>query len=331
MKNTARYDLYEITDIAENSSCFENVRFAKKIRVPLLLVGTNGIFVFIEKESKYNRNIMKIREILNYYGKGIFFFLVEESYKECQFVDVDDVELHDLKYLIDDFTTIYNNTLNAFASRQLRFVPYSELLKQYEDNGAEPTKIISDETVERIERVLKMLEENINSQNMKVDDDGTCYVKKYSSTKTGLIDEKQWFECSNEDPDKMMKITVFGGWFGLHKFMEHNILAGIGYLLTCGFFGVYYIIDVLETAFGNRSYYTVTYREDEKTLIREKKKIYYKPVKNKVLAILFSFLAVGIVVLLLNTLYKSAYVGIMNLIKGALDSYSSNQINGLYK
>lgn len=41
-------------------------------------------------------------------------------------------------------------------------------------------------------------------------------------------------------------VTVLGGWFGLHKFLDHRIGAGILYLLTGGLFGIGWIIDIIK-------------------------------------------------------------------------------------
>lgn len=41
-------------------------------------------------------------------------------------------------------------------------------------------------------------------------------------------------------------VTVFGGWFGLHKFLDHQIGSGVLYLLTGGIFGIGWIIDIVK-------------------------------------------------------------------------------------
>lgn len=48
----------------------------------------------------------------------------------------------------------------------------------------------------------------------------------------------------------MFLACLFGGWFGLHKFMEKKIGIGILYLLTCGICGVGWIIDCI--IYGSR-------------------------------------------------------------------------------
>lgn len=43
----------------------------------------------------------------------------------------------------------------------------------------------------------------------------------------------------------MFLACLFGGWFGLHKFMEKKIGIGILYLLSCGVCGIGWIIDCI--------------------------------------------------------------------------------------
>lgn len=39
-------------------------------------------------------------------------------------------------------------------------------------------------------------------------------------------------------------VTVLGGWFGLHKYLNHQIGLGILYTLTFGLFGIGWLIDI---------------------------------------------------------------------------------------
>lgn len=41
-------------------------------------------------------------------------------------------------------------------------------------------------------------------------------------------------------------LCIFGGWIGLHKFYEGKTGIGILYLLTCGIFGIGWIIDIIK-------------------------------------------------------------------------------------
>lgn len=41
--------------------------------------------------------------------------------------------------------------------------------------------------------------------------------------------------------------TIFGGWFGLHKYLDKNIGMGILYTFTCGLFGIGWIYDIIKS------------------------------------------------------------------------------------
>ena len=47
-------------------------------------------------------------------------------------------------------------------------------------------------------------------------------------------------------------VTIFGGWFGLHKFLDHRIGAGILYFLTGGLFGIGWIIDIIKALISSQ-------------------------------------------------------------------------------
>lgn len=44
---------------------------------------------------------------------------------------------------------------------------------------------------------------------------------------------------------KELVITIFLGWLGVHRFMRGEIGFGLLYLFTLGFFGIFYIFDVI--------------------------------------------------------------------------------------
>ena len=54
------------------------------------------------------------------------------------------------------------------------------------------------------------------------------------------------------DKTGMLICTIFGGWFGLHKFMKKETGMGILYLLTFGLFGVGWIVDIITTALSKQ-------------------------------------------------------------------------------
>lgn len=49
-------------------------------------------------------------------------------------------------------------------------------------------------------------------------------------------------------------LCVFLGFFGIHKFYEEKIFAGIIYLFTFGLFGIGWIVDIIRLAFKPNPY-----------------------------------------------------------------------------
>ena len=52
-----------------------------------------------------------------------------------------------------------------------------------------------------------------------------------------------------------MKMQIFLGFLGGHKFYEGKGGMGIIYILTCGFLGIGIIIDLIVLLFRNNPYY----------------------------------------------------------------------------
>lgn len=145
--------------------------------------------------------------------------------------------------------------------------------------------------------------------NYRYTEDGVLLVKKYEASKTGAIgflieDRERWYRCSEKDPDRQYLQMVLGGWFGFHKFMEGSWVQGLGYLLTCGCFGVFYLYDLFSLYCGNYFYRKVTYVNDGQGIERRMQKIYYGPLEHKKRAALWFVLAVVILVLTVCLVYQ---------------------------
>ena len=68
---------------------------------------------------------------------------------------------------------------------------------------------------------------------------------------------------------KKFLICLLGGWFGLHRFLEGNVVAGIAYLCTFGLFGIGWILDLVKIVNGT---YTQSERKSKTDNINQKLK-----------------------------------------------------------
>lgn len=93
----------------------------------------------------------------------------------------------------------------------------------------------------RIYDLFEMNREQPKSFMGKVKEkDGELYVQRRGAL----------YESSELDSELNYYLTLFGGMCGLHKFYQRKWLKGVVYLLTCGFCGVGWLLDVVEIFFG---------------------------------------------------------------------------------
>ena len=147
------------------------------------------------------------------------------------------------------------------------------------------------------------------SEDYKYTEDGVLLVRKQEQGRAGafgLLPEsgELWFRCSEKNPDRQYVQMVLGGWFGLHKFLEGSFLHGIGYFLTCGCFGVFYLSDLLSMVCGNYCVKKVSYVDKEGEVERRVQKIYYGPLQHGKRAVLLLPVAVVVLVVAVSFVYK---------------------------
>lgn len=147
------------------------------------------------------------------------------------------------------------------------------------------------------------------SGDYKYTEDGVLLVRKQEQGKAGalgLLPESRefWFQCSEKNPDRQYLQMVLGGWFGLHKFMEGNWFQGLGYLLTCGCFGVFYLYDLFSMVCGNYCVKKVSYVDKDGEIERKMQKIYFGPLQHRKRAMFLFLLAVVILVLAVWVVYQ---------------------------
>ncbi len=147
------------------------------------------------------------------------------------------------------------------------------------------------------------------SEDYKYTEDGVLLVRKQEQEKAGALGllpecRELWFQCSEKNSDRHYLQMVLGGWFGLHKFLEGSLLQGIGYLLTCGCFGVFYLSDLLSMVCGNYCVKKVIYVDKDGELERKIQKMYYRPLQHRKRAILLLSVSVVVLVVAVSYLYR---------------------------
>ena len=115
------------------------------------------------------------------------------------------------------------------------------------------------------------------------------------------------------------------GWFGLHKFLEGSFLQGIGYLLTCCCFGVFYLSDLLSMVCGNYCMKKVSYVDKDGEVDQRMQKIYFGPLEHKKRAVFFFLLVVAILVFAVWFVYQPIGNGLIGWLAHAV---SGNMAEG---
>lgn len=95
-----------------------------------------------------------------------------------------------------------------------------------------------------------------SDKRIKTDIYGNVYVLK----------NNVYHPASDIDSEHLFKLTLFGGWFGLHNFYQKKFLSGILYVLTLGLFGIGWLLDLLLMIMGS---------------YQDKEKLYLLPLENK--------------------------------------------------
>ena len=124
------------------------------------------------------------------------------------------------------------------------------------------------------------------------EEDGVLYVYKTVSAgafglPVGGGTRRVRFWCMETDGDAFYQLALLGGLFGMHKFAARQYLAGLGYFLSFGMCGIFYLLDLIEILTGNYWHWEVTYifgqgRDAE----RKKERIFCRPVNHLRVAVL---------------------------------------------
>ena len=309
-------ELDVIEEIADNSEAFYNVPISDVQVLPLILIGGNGVFIFADYGSDFNKASFralktKVEGYFQFGGKTSIWGISEAS--EGIYLIDEHNSLVEINDLISQFANYYHNSFFTDIEKLHLCIESTEDMllsdeeleyrKQIfeedsiiEEEMSTYIPVISDDMLDYYIRKIELAMDGANLKNIRYDEEGNEY-RKHSTTFMGLATGEAYYRVDNTEPEPMFLATLIGGVFGLHHFLRGNIGKGLLYLFTGGGFGVLYISDVVQMATGNYHYNEVKYGNDEHgNMTRNKETVYLKPVKDKkaILASIPISVAIGV-------------------------------------
>lgn len=192
---------------------------------------------------------------------GIFLYYPNESIADWKFKK----QLISILCELQKITLCKLNSFVAICGNDI-YYPMNEVILTSEYNDIDDIlnyessirmRIFDDAQLLEIEYIF----DNDNSK-IKTDIYGNEYIYKNG----------KYVESSDIDSKLIFRLTLFGGWFGLHYFYQKKISSGLIYLFTFGLFGFGWFFDLLSLIMG----YT-----------KDKEGLYLLPINNKKVRVLF--------------------------------------------
>lgn len=139
--------------------------------------------------------------------------------------------------------------VSLYLGHSGRYDPYQRAVTQLPGGAAESSREIRDylrqepsvNTPDKIQLMQeKLFYADARTRGYYRDTDGTLY----------LLRGESFQPVSELDPEQQYRLTLFGGFLGLHRFAAGKYMSGLFYLLTCGLFLAGWLIDVLQMFLG---------------------------------------------------------------------------------
>ena len=139
------------------------------------------------------------------------------------------------------------NPMDEVGVEMYDFVDNSVITKQCEGSEGVMNALIEHLSLdecrsslsEQDDLVLKLSKEGSEPLSSEITD-RNCFVKKRG----------EWVPAFKENPEKVFKLALFGGFLGLHRFYLKLPGSGALYLFTLGFLGVGWLFDCAEMLLG---------------------------------------------------------------------------------
>ena len=153
-----------------------------------------------------------------------------------------------------------------------------------------------------------------------VDDEGVMRVRKVNCRRirgyeTFMPDREYAYPCMDMDGDRLFLLTLVGGWFGLHKFMTGKFLQGVGYAISGGLGGVFYVLDLVAMLLGSYVHEVISFEaEGHGSVVRKSVRYYNRPVVHRALGWFGVAAAVGIAVVVVRWVYVPGFTVVSEIV-----------------
>ena len=149
--------------------------------------------------------------------------------------------------------------------------------------------------------------------------DGTIDIKRKITKQVGPFQSffeigEAYFPCMDLDGDFFFRLALFTGTIGGHKFYTGNIIQGILYFITFGFFGIGYVIDLLLIILGGYSYKSFNVSDGTPRYERR----YSRPLEDRKWALKALLVATASVAFLIKYMFWPLVIEISQLITEVL-------------
>mgnify|MGYP003292545529 CR=1 FL=1 len=270
---------------------YKDVYFSKDAFAKQVYVGVNGVFLVIplfaddlEAEPFERKQIKKVlSDICEILELHLFIYPILVG-EERSFYLYEGEHLLELEHPSNFLTDLYHYTLEHRTEPSKIPDLFSEI-KGYQSSNHLCESVLDERTVERLLKIITPLEGiECPCDMIRYDIDGTKYIQKDSEFtigqfSTGFIGKKKWYRVSDISSEKFLFCILFGGTFGIHKFMTGEVVQGLFYLFTSGLGGVLPIFDVVSLFLGSYSYHDTMYMAEKCGIRQIKEKVYIEPCK----------------------------------------------------
>ena len=289
-------------------------------KVPLLLTGTGGVLAILtEIQDAKAEQIRAVLERETRIRRDLYVFALSDAddmakvYRDGESCEVELSD--DMMLSFADNLELSHWKYDSYGIHELEDMFVDHELPEVAPEDFFP-KLKTKELDALEEHIQEMMDAPVYDGDYRIYPDGRMEVRKtILNGKTMLSNfapnrtSTEYFPCMDESGEETLMTTLVGGVFGIHKFKEGRYVRAIAYALTGGAFGVGYVMDVINTAFGGYCIQHNDYDFNDQTGKVEKitSRLYPRPVKSMKRKIVSILASIGIALVALGCIYVPAY------------------------